>query len=167
MIMARPVIIEGVDNVGKTRLAKALNRPTTVHLTKPSGFMGAFIMYSDYFDAVSGVQSPTVWDRGHLSEVVYGGLYRDGGDYGWLWGMEARTIADHAVLVLLDPVDVTALPYDGEHRATREEVMLFKTAFNRSQIQRKMVVPVPSTGVLSASDLLETLKLIRQISQEH
>lgn len=73
------VIIEGPDNTGKTTLAKKLVEKFDleyIHCSKPK----TDNPYLEYCDLADSIKKPTVLDRAHLGEYVYGRLWRGGCD---------------------------------------------------------------------------------------
>lgn len=71
------IIIEGPDNTGKTTLAQHLQETFVLdylHCSKPK----TNNPYLEYMELADSIKKPTVIDRAHLGEYVYGNLWRDG-----------------------------------------------------------------------------------------
>jgi hypothetical protein len=68
------IVIEGADKTGKTTLAKAISKQLGfeyVHFSAPKGPPA-----DEYLDFLLNLKKPTVCDRFHLGELVYGPLLR-------------------------------------------------------------------------------------------
>lgn len=71
------IIIEGPDNTGKTTLARHLQEVFSldyIHCSKPK----TDNPYLEYCELADSIKKPTVIDRAHLGEYVYGTLWRGG-----------------------------------------------------------------------------------------
>src|ERR1700675_809922 len=67
-------VIEGADKTGKTTLAKAIAKQLGykyIHFSAPKGPPA-----DEYIDFLLALKRPTVCDRFHLGELVYGPLLR-------------------------------------------------------------------------------------------
>lgn len=71
-----PIILEGVDCAGKTTLAKELEKCgyRIIHNGPPPASEDLFKYYSDQIKTAA--QAPTVFDRLHIGEMVYGPILR-------------------------------------------------------------------------------------------
>lgn len=68
------IVIEGPDKTGKTTLAKAIAKKLGyeyVHFSAPKGSPA-----DEYIDFLLKLKKPTVCDRFHLGELVYGPMFR-------------------------------------------------------------------------------------------
>lgn len=106
-----PLVIDGTDRCGKDSLVAALRAlvageltPLVIHNTKPTGprpHRDAVERYSlEYALATKAPASTlTVMNRGHLSEAVYGSLYRGGAPD---WRLAEMFLPESAVVVVLE-----------------------------------------------------------------
>ena len=170
-------IIEGVDNLGKGTLIdgiQQLNGPYMIqHFERPmfsqkikNNYMEEFPQIEtkvlDYeilrryqlqsfyngFQHLRQTNVPTIFDRFHLGECVYGPLYRDySGDYVFL--ME-NIIEDADVrLILLVTSDFSFIQDDGlsfDFEARNAEQDMFISAFHKSNIENKIIIDVNHAG---------------------
>lgn len=74
------VVFEGVDRCGKSSLVEKYcveERPKQYFKMRvPKTFMESCEFYEDHIERLRHSEEPSVWDRGMLSELVYGPLYR-------------------------------------------------------------------------------------------
>lgn len=74
------VIFEGCDRVGKTSLIDAYAAPNPHYrrdkMKVPRTLAEANVFYNAYYMELWTSTRPTLYDRGHISEQVYGPLYR-------------------------------------------------------------------------------------------
>jgi hypothetical protein len=75
------IVLEGLDRAGKTTLTKAVNDSAYVKLKlgPPVSKQHTFYAYTGYFMRLHGyipTSIPFWYDRGHISELLYGKLYR-------------------------------------------------------------------------------------------
>ncbi len=74
------IICEGVDRVGKSTLVKALSeKHLAIKLTAPTSIENTYYKYLTFFLRLNSsipVAKPYIYDRGHISEMIYGPLYR-------------------------------------------------------------------------------------------
>lgn len=68
------IILEGIDRAGKTTLAKELCRRLKLKYIKVSNPKGD--PYEEYLNLILNVKVPTLFDRLHLGELVYGPVLR-------------------------------------------------------------------------------------------
>ena len=165
------IIIEGVDNVGKSSLvSKIIDQHgyfTKVKFDKPQrceyykgdlqryqrdSFFNTFEMIKDAVRPGSQPFSPRfIFDRCHLGELVYSPLYRGySGDY--VFDQERQALGNIGViaassirLILLTAYDPSKLPDDGKSFDTTKismEQSMFLDGFKRSCIRNKVVVNV-------------------------
>lgn len=98
--MEHHLIFEGVDRVGKTTLIAALNNYKRFKMTAPITPSETYLNYLSFFLKINGWTKnvgPRCFDRGHISELVYGSLYRpknyeDGVLNHWIAFMELEAI---------------------------------------------------------------------------
>ena len=104
--MAKPrhLVFEGLDRVGKSTLLAATAAAMGVEPVKmrvPKTFEQSREFYTDHFRQLMQSDVPMVWDRGHLSELVYAPIYRPGCVMDW-WTKALRSIpmlVDNVTLV--------------------------------------------------------------------
>ena len=73
------LIFEGIDRIGKTTIIDALDDGTysRIKMNAPDSLSKTYYEYLKYFDKLSQRRvRDLIYDRGHLSEWVYGSLYR-------------------------------------------------------------------------------------------
>lgn len=74
------IIVEGIDRCGKSSVIREMQRLLPHYEVKkptaPSNELQALRIYSEFFLALSW-QGNVIWDRGHISEMVYSSMYRD------------------------------------------------------------------------------------------
>lgn len=76
--MTKHYVVEGLDRVGKSSFIKALWLATAAQVVKmrvPKTLTDSKLFYAEHFVSLMNGE-PTIWDRGHLSELVYAPLYR-------------------------------------------------------------------------------------------
>ena len=147
------ILLEGIDGVGKSSLAKELaevfNIPCIKHLGKPKSikrYKGCKIKYQlevfKRFNKVLLSNVDVVYDRAHLGEFVYGPLYR-GKPCCTLSEIEDGTRTKDIVLILLVTDNFDMLRDDGENfdsnNQEREQEM-FKNAFHQSRVKNKILI---------------------------
>lgn len=74
----RHYVVEGLDRVGKSSFIVELARQTGMGVTKmrvPKTLAESKLWYAEHFVSLMNGE-PTIWDRGHISELVYAPLYR-------------------------------------------------------------------------------------------
>jgi len=88
----RHLVFEGLDRSGKSTLLAAVAKAigATVNKMRVPKTLGQSIeFYDDHFRHLAEDEHPVVWDRGHLSELVYAPLYRPSETNSW-WVRELR-----------------------------------------------------------------------------
>lgn len=109
------LVFEGIDRVGKSTLIKELQGYHHIKMIAPSTIYRTFYEYLIYFCKINGtikqLDKPICFDRGHLSELVYGRLYRpayytDGILIDWIMKMEARLVQAIATHISIRPTCV-------------------------------------------------------------
>lgn len=73
------IIFEGVDRCGKSSLVDkfcVVHRPAYFKMRVPTNYEESTRYYYDHVERLMNSMEPSVWDRGLLSELVYGPLYR-------------------------------------------------------------------------------------------
>jgi len=116
----RAIVLEGVDEVGKSTLAAALqaklgNHWRVVHTTAPPKTASPRQIADQYLTTVMATPY-AIYDRLHLGEVVYGPVRRQrpaAVSWPWLRLVELALLSDGAMLVYVAP------PRDAEDRWRR------------------------------------------------
>lgn len=137
------VIIEGVSGLGKTTLGKALTTHEYIKFRKPESISETYYTYLKYFMKINGFakqrEKPIVFDRGHITELVYGHLY-DGHKYEdgvldhWIAHMELEVVLNlrkqvdmrPTVIVYVEP-KAMRLGWHNVHEVAMYERMLKRT----------------------------------------
>lgn len=155
-------IIEGIDRIGKSTLIKNLEHKLgyhqKIHCPKPelldcynenlNNPLEAYQRerYNAFFEFMHN-DSCIIFDRGHLSEVVYSPIYR-GYSANHLFDMEKENNLDFKndlFLILLICSDTSFLVDDGKSLDFSKkdvEQKSFKQAFALSNIKNKLIIDV-------------------------
>ena len=153
------LVLEGVDNTGKSTLIKQFidrfgPRPV-IHYTKPektSVFSGhpdplQEYQYQSFVNGLHLLQQnncPIVFDRFHLGEVVYSPRYR-GYDGSYVFDLEGLIDTSYTKLVLLTTSNWTIIEDDGlsfDFSKKEEEQNDFIEAFHKSRFANKQIVDI-------------------------
>ena len=165
------IIVEGLDRMGKSTLIKNIMDKygfySYIHYEKPQHlkvyenassnplYMHQHMSFVNGFSIIENNVAPSVpgkiiFDRFHLGEYVYSPLYRGySGDY--VFELEksflnrAGVKSQNITMVLLtssnfDILEDDGLSFDVNKRHAEQE--LFKTAFEKSQIPKKIMIDV-------------------------
>ena len=144
------IVIDGIDNLGKTTIVKELRRlknfDIDIHLTAPKDLGTAMYMYRVFFSNLEKNKS-IIYDRSHLGEIVYAPLYRNYSAK-YIYDMEKLHNLDDVRLVLLvgdtSIVEDDGLSHNYDNRELEQKVYL--EAFDRSIIKDKRIVEVHKHG---------------------
>jgi len=156
------IIIEGMDNCGKSTLIKKLSsedkNPKKLcfnSTSPPKGVESDWAIYNNF--AVFGKSmdlSEDGWniymDRAHLGETVYAPLYRDM-DPSWVWKMERELELNEECVLIVMVCDKTHAEEhnDGNNISDDhhdEERKLFENSYRTSSIENKLLVDVSDKG---------------------
>ena len=140
------IVLDGIDNVGKSTIVKALR-----HLNPTAFYHHASAMektiakdfYRGYF-SILNADCDFIFDRGHLGEYVYSPLYRDY-DGSYVFDMELGLDDKDIKLVLLYSSNLEIIKDDGlsfnyENRSYEQKQ--FIEAFELSIIENKVMIDV-------------------------
>lgn len=168
--MSKVIIMEGPDNCGKSTQIKMLLKYLTdapthiIHYSNISGISSnesmkySKILYDDMFKLIteSFLNSRNlILDRAHLGEYVYSPIYRDyKGDYvfelekKWMENLHRKN--DIYLFLFIDEPENLVSREDGlsfttEINKKKQEIEMFKEAFNKSSIINKF--PININGV--------------------
>ena len=161
------ILIEGIDGTGKSTLAKALAKHFNIacikHLSKPKvlkAYKNCKIRYQlevfKRFNKVLLSNANVVYDRAHLGEFVYGPLYR-GKACCELEKIEKGVKDNDVVLILLETTNLKILRDDGENFNTDNQEIeqeMFKNAFEKSKIRKKIKIRVNEGDMFKSHDLI-------------
>lgn len=111
-----------------------------------------WFMKSDFFDAPKkGKMNLLVWNRAHLGEFVYGNLYRQTNPEEWVMKLEEQYEYDkmdnvYLLLLTADPEFLSSRDdgesFDGSVEARKKELANFKSAYDISQIKKKLEIKI-------------------------
>lgn len=124
----RNIILEGIDRVGKSTLARELARMIEADVHKmrvPRSLGQSMEFYGDHFAHLMNDERVNIWDRGHISELVYSTLYQpDRATSSWHHAlrMTSRVIPD-CCIVYLYPGNMELLEPDERPEANRYSEM--------------------------------------------
>lgn len=137
------LIFEGVDRCGKSSLIegwrKQFHHYKLEKMRVPCALSEAVMWYEEYFDDLCGVFGSKVWDRGHLSEVVYAQLYKNYCHFNWpstIWMMEeARIRTQPTFIVYVYPVWYQLLGLDERPNANlQRELSAYDVALGATSL---------------------------------
>lgn len=146
------IIIEGCDRVGKSTLIAALECYTKVKLTAPVSRANTYYKYLTFFNRINGwtkqPERPYVFDRGHLSELVYGKLYRvndyaDGILSRWIGSKEAEVIAEvhnhftvrPTIIIYIEPINESIMLDDERPNSNRDnELAMYERILAKTKL---------------------------------
>ena len=121
-----------------------------------------WFMKSDFFDEPKkGKMNLLVWNRAHLGEFVYGNLYRQTNPEEWVMKLEEMYEYDRMdnvyLLLLVGDPEYLSSKDDGESfassvEARKKEIENFKSAFDISQIQKKLIIDVATLKTTVSSE---------------
>lgn len=129
------LIVEGIDRVGKSTLIAALAAELGAKVVKmrvPKTLAESKAFYWDYFFQLADSDEPMVWDRGHISELVYAPLYRPAMvDAAWTRTLRYAlpTMALEATVVYVHPGDTSLMKRDEDRPNANRDAEL--AAFER------------------------------------
>lgn len=110
-----------------------------------------FLDSSMFTEPKKGKLDLIVWNRAHLGEFVYGNLYRQTNPEEWVMKIEEDfkyNTRDNVYLLLLvgDPDFLSSRDdgesFDGSVEARKKELANFRSAFDMSQIKKKLEIQV-------------------------
>lgn len=158
-------LIDGIDRLGKSTLVNSLLQELGYHLVihydKPK--LLNYYVHEDksynlkqyqvdcnrqMFELLNNPLNKLIIDRTHLGELVYAPLYRDySGDYVYQFEKDYNT--ENARLILLTTSNFELCVDDGESfnfDNKEREQQLFVDAFNKSNIEDKIIIDVHGGG---------------------
>lgn len=118
------IIVEGIDRCGKSSTIREMMRLLPGYelrkLAPPTTRASAIITYTRFFNELTDGGN-VIWDRGHISEAVYAGLYRDYSIVDMLFRYEREALKQNPFIKLLYffPVYGTLLSDDSRPGADR------------------------------------------------
>lgn len=173
--MLANLIIEGVDRVGKSTLVAALTEYECVKLLAPTSRSNTFYQYLTFFTKINGwipeSTRPYVFDRGHISELVYGSLYRPL-DYEdqildhWIASMEAQVVLNArkfpirpTVIVYVEPVNEAIMLEDERENSDRaKELKTYEQMLERSHLPIVRITTQTKKGWKPVKQTISELK---------
>lgn len=159
------LIVEGLDNTGKTTLIKSLRKcffkspkTTTIHCVSPPidcSVNWAYEHYRAILDTCSDLVSQgwdVILDRSHIGEDVFGPIFR-GENADYIYDLEyvyLKDIKTYSVLLLDDPEKLVERE-DGNSPTVNIDKLTkisdgFIKAFDKSLIDNKMVYHISNEG---------------------
>jgi thymidylate kinase len=154
--MSIRLIVEGIDNVGKTTLINGLTKHYKVPFVKLHHYGPSYKDLEDIiaFDIemyknmskIFNTFDYVVADRSHLGSLVYSPLYRDNsGEHVLL--IEDLLPNDIILIVLIDDAENVISRDDGLSFTTnlekkKREIELFTAAVNKSKIKNKIILNI-------------------------
>jgi len=147
-------IIEGIDGIGKSMLVNGLEQRlcgfTSIHFTKPNDNISdkenyQITVYKSFMKILQ-TNIRTIYDRFHLSEMVYALMYR-GYDAKIVRSLECNMLSciEDLKLILLITDDFSILKDDGKSHdflRAKEEQIKFLENFKNSSIKNKVIINV-------------------------
>lgn len=167
------LIVEGIDRIGKTKLIEALEGYNKQKLTPPVSFTSSIYTYMSYFQTLSSNRNvPIIFDRGHISEMVYGKLYRpndfvDGVLLRWFKSMEAclsAVIEENATIfpttiVYIDPVNLNIMEKDERVNGNViNELAMYEMVLARTKLPVVRIATQTKRGWRNVDDVVIELK---------
>lgn len=169
------LIIEGVDRIGKSTLVKALSeKHLAIKLTAPTSIENTYYKYLTFFLRLNGsipVAKPYIYDRGHISEIVYGPLYRPNNYRStnlliWLRKWEKHTVANAelypdfrpTVIVYLYPTNKDLMLKDERPNANlRVELDRYRIALTNSSMPVMKLCTQTQTDWRTTENIIDEL----------
>lgn len=152
------IIVEGLDNVGKTSVIERLNKdiylinnkPTLMlHYGKTYNLKHGKIQYKNAFKLIKKLHKKynLIFDRLHGGEVVYSPIYRNYfGDYVYEYEKTIANIDDVHLLYLYTSPEILFEREDGKSQSNkdidliREELRSFDNFVDQSNIKNKHII---------------------------
>lgn len=170
------LVVEGLDNTGKTTLikdirSKVLTSPKTIsiHCSSPPKSSGDSWSMRHYTNILSTAYDlhikgwDVILDRSHIGECVYGPLYRNVKDCSYIFDLEEEFLKDqNSLLILLtDDTDSLISRDDGFSPTINKDELnnitnLFIDTFNKSYIKNKLHYDISRDG--GFTNLFPTVK---------
>lgn len=134
---AAHVVFEGIDRCGKSSLVEKMRVETGWDYFKmrvPTTLQESGEYYDEHLNHLCDSEEPSIWDRGLLSEVVYGSLYRPEQCPAWyrrqLMERTRRASMLPIVVVYIYPLyDALLLPDERPGADRYEEQIRFSQAY--------------------------------------
>lgn len=162
------IVIEGPDKTGKTTLAKAIERELGYeykHFSAPKGSPA-----DEYIDFLLALKRPTVCDRFHLGELVYGPMFRGKAGITPLELVTIERVMRLKQTIIIHAVTNMELANHRLARSTEHEVVDFTQNLKAAEGFAK-VVPLTNAGPVIRYDgssldsirkIISDLKKIRE-----
>lgn len=172
--MYNKIIVEGIDNVGKSSLINALmdqygfyqvihcSKPLPLRLYNDNLLSYQRASFENLFKILRSHSTKIICDRSHLGEYIYAQRYRGySGDYVFdlekIWSMDSHQL--DIILILLTTSDFSIIKDDGlsfDSSKQEEEQKEFIDAFHKSIIPNKLIIDVSNGegGFKSRADIL-------------
>jgi hypothetical protein len=170
------IILEGVDRVGKTTLAKSLEETHEYYkMVPPTSINETFYRYILYFmriDSYMQPVKPTIYDRGHITEQAYGRLYRpldyeDGVLDHWLNWKEVTIIKNQrrfahmrpTVVVYIEPGNLNLMePDERVNGNVKQELAMYERILQRTHLPVYRVKTQTAFGWKSTKEVVDEIK---------
>jgi hypothetical protein len=98
------ILVEGCDRIGKTTTIAAMRELLPEYEVRkpraPKTEGEARSIYADFFQALSEPGN-IIWDRSHISELVYANLYRDYNPLSWIMYLEKFAIGQNPFIKII------------------------------------------------------------------
>lgn len=175
------IILEGIGRIGKTTLAEALINEGYEYfkLEPPTSKANTFYKYVLYFMKINGFskfrENPFVFDRGHITEQVYGRLYspfnyEDGVLDHWLNWMEAEVVVNltkqvemrPTVIVYIEPKNLQIMEPDG--RKGKLDIKIELDMYER--ILKRTHLPIIRVSTQTDFGWKQTAEVINEIKEQ-
>lgn len=132
------LIVEGIDRCGKSSSIEAMRKLlpgyTVFKPRPPKSHDEARHLYSEFFQMLAEPGN-VIYDRGHMSELVYARLYRDYDPISWVLDLEAEVVKQNPFIKLIYffPIWGNLLKDDDRPGADRTaELYLYESCLNMS-----------------------------------
>lgn len=151
------IILEGCDGTGKTSIAGIIsrlidNRYTVIHLDAPKNFEDGKKLYVNMLAELWNKDN-LIYDRGHISEIIYAPIFRDYYPY-YMQAFESLLPSNTILVILTANTDKLIERYDGkmikiDHLEKINNA--YKKYFEISTIKQKYLVDTSNIDVGEAA----------------
>lgn len=169
------IFIEGLDRCGKDTQISALKNhfnkdifctlhySNVKHKTNKETLEYSKKLYSNMFDIINfqdSLECSTILNRSHIGECVYSPMYRNySGEYVFTLESNMLHVADQFLFTFIDEPENLISRDDGLSFSTdlekkKQEVELFISAHNKSNISNKLLVNINNKSIEEVTHLI-------------